>query len=377
MSNDTLSDLLGSAASKESFLSAIWEKFPLFIGDPKWPEDLLGVEEIEDLISFRRHGRDVSLAKTVVPAAGGNATFESRTSTNPQAVYEAWYGGSTIIISEVHRRNPQVSLYVQRLSAAFQHEIGANLYFTPAASQGFQKHVDDHDVFVLQIEGKKDWTIFLPESDRLRDPAGNDMTFPHEVQLSEGQALYIPSGYPHHARAHDGASIHLTVGLYPHKLHELISKAVQAFCNDHPQIPRSLMPGDSLDCSWKEHLPQLECVLHEKYLDLAYKELQREFLQRLVHFSPRRLGKGPSDAGLDTSVTSRFPGLTMVESRGQQCTITFPGNFVSGPMLLSEALTFVSRESEWIPRDLPGNLSDNAKLVLTRRLIREGLLAVL
>ena len=37
-----------------------------------------------------------------------------------------------------------------------------NAYLTPAGNQGFATHYDTHDVFVLQVDGRKRWRIHPP-----------------------------------------------------------------------------------------------------------------------------------------------------------------------------------------------------------------------
>ena len=54
--------------------------------------------------------------------------------------------------------------------------VGANVYLTPPGTQGFAPHYDDVDVFLLQLEGKKEWRVYEPpkENDRLaRFSSGN------------------------------------------------------------------------------------------------------------------------------------------------------------------------------------------------------------
>ena len=49
---------------------------------------------------------------------------------------------------------------------------------------------------------------------------------------------------------------------------------------------------------------------------------------------------------------------------------------IDGPAKIAPALHFISRTERFTPRDLPDNLTSDAKLVLVRRLIREKLLRV-
>ena len=78
---------------------------------------------------------------------------------------------------------------------------------TPAGSSGFAPHWDDIDAFLLQVEGRKYWKVYAPESDSdelPRESSGNfteaDMrgrkpTF--EGWLESGDLLYIPRGFIH------------------------------------------------------------------------------------------------------------------------------------------------------------------------------------
>lgn len=61
---------------------------------------------------------------------------------------------------------------------------------------------------------------------------------------------------------------------------------------------------------------------------------------------------------------------------GDYISIQFPGNEVRGPGWLEPAYRFIAETETFAVKDLPDSLSDNAKLVLVRRLIREGLLRV-
>jgi hypothetical protein len=56
--------------------------------------------------------------------------------------------------------------------------------------------------------------------------------------------------------------------------------------------------------------------------------------------------------------------------------IQYPGNRIRGPRQIAPALRFIAAESRFAVRSLPDSLTDEAKLVLVKRLVREGLLAI-
>ena len=62
----------------------------------------------------------------------------------------------------------------------------ANAYVTPPQNQGFSAHYDVHDVFVLQIDGEKQWRIHSPVlMSPLRDQPWNDRRADVEKRAEE------------------------------------------------------------------------------------------------------------------------------------------------------------------------------------------------
>ena len=78
--------------------------------------------------------------------------------------------GATVVLQALHRTWPPVIEFCTRLAAELGHPVQANSYVTPPSSRGFSAHYDVHDVFVLQLAGRKHWTIHAPVlADPLRD----------------------------------------------------------------------------------------------------------------------------------------------------------------------------------------------------------------
>ncbi|KAJ6857594.1 hypothetical protein NC651_039114 [Populus alba x Populus x berolinensis] len=145
---------------------------------------------------------------------------------------EAFKEGYTIALRGVEFRFASIAAVADALASLFgQPSVGANIYLTPPNSQGLARHCDDHCVFVCQLFGTKQWTIYprpnlqLP---RLYDPFDREhglgeQNFLAECRkflLREGDILYIPRGFPHEACTHDDGSsdlarfsLHVTFGV--------------------------------------------------------------------------------------------------------------------------------------------------------------------
>ena len=108
-----------------------------------------------------------------------------------------------------------------------------NAYITPPQNRGFAPHYDVHDVFVLQVSGRKHWRIHAPvvtdpldnqnwEKSRAAVAAQAEGEPLIDCVLEPGDALYLPRGTIHAAEALGDTSIHLTVGIHPITRYELV-----------------------------------------------------------------------------------------------------------------------------------------------------------
>ena len=130
----------------------------------------------------------------------------------PDQVKRLWEAGMTIcagVLPPDRRRSAVTESY--RRTVAFAGDVYFNAYMSPDG-HGFGLHIDDHPVFVLQVEGSKQWSIsaeigvpdpvrgfsFPPDRGRMNLPWGSfeqpDETQFLQVTLEPGDALYLPAG---------------------------------------------------------------------------------------------------------------------------------------------------------------------------------------
>src|SRR5262249_35697099 len=158
-------------------------------------------------------------------------------------------GGATIVIQEAHKLLGPVAVLCRELEREISAPFQSNLYLTPAHGKGFDTHYDTHDVFLLQIVGAKEWTIFdspvrLPLSGQPFDPnlhpvGAATMSF----VLHAGDFLYIPRGFLHHARSGDETSLHMTLGALSYRWADVLLEVMAQICLSDPAFRRALPVG--------------------------------------------------------------------------------------------------------------------------------------
>ncbi|MET0272104.1 MAG: cupin domain-containing protein [Phenylobacterium sp.] len=126
--------------------------------------------------------------------------------------------GATLIIDSVNEISPPLRRLCAGLSGELAASCQANMYACWGTTQGFDVHWDDHEVFVVQLEGRKQWALYgATERSPTRRGAGKDAPAPSTpaemIVLEPGDVLYMPRGYWHAAVGLGGPTLHLTIGL--------------------------------------------------------------------------------------------------------------------------------------------------------------------
>src|SRR5262249_642839 len=76
----------------------------------------------------------------------------------------------------------------------------------------------------------------------------------------------------------------------------------------------------------------------------------------------------------DTVLEKRASTICRVLQNDAEAPIEFAGHRVAGPARIAAALRFVTCTDRFAVHEMPGELNEQSKVVLARRLIREGLL---
>lgn len=282
-------------------------------------------------------------------------------------VLELFDGGATVVLQGLHRYWPPLRQLTAELELDLGHPCQANAYLTPPGAQGFAVHSDSHDVFVFQTHGTKLWEV--------HGEAG-----PEEVLLEPGLSMYLPTGTPHAARAQDGASLHVTIGINQLTWRGLVRRTLEQVVAD--------MPDGHLPAGYLDRPQDLSAPLAERLRavadavagldadDAVDREVERFLTSRGTLLSG---GLGDVLAARDLTEETRLRrrrGKPMVlRPRGDRVVVLLGDRTLDVPAWLLPWLEQVRDDRELTPADLT-DLDEQSRLVLCRRLVREGLLEV-
>ncbi len=229
-------DLLSGDA--QTFLAKIWaSRVHVHHTDPAGLVDLLSFDDVDHLLTgtaIRTPAVRIAQDGSVLPASAytRHATLAGQTMTgllDPAKVFDLFDDGATVVLQGLHRYWEPLGALVAELELALGHPCQANAYLTPPGSQGFAVHSDSHDVFVFQTHGSKVWEVHEPSAAQE----------PQTVVLEPGVSMYLPTGTPHAARAQDTVSLHVTIGINQVTWKQVLDRALAA----------------ALDEAGAEHLP--------------------------------------------------------------------------------------------------------------------------
>ncbi|WP_245158980.1 cupin domain-containing protein [Blastococcus sp. TF02A_35] len=251
----------------EEFGERYWAQRPLLTRAEETGNsftDLLDLPAVDELLSrrglrtpFLRIAKDGAVVDAKRFTTSGGAGAEIADQVSSDSVLRLFADGSTVVLQGLHRLWPPLIEFADQLAADLGHPTQVNAYVTPPSSRGFSPHYDVHDVFVLQVAGEKHWTIHEPVlpaplrtqvwTDRAAEVAAAAEREPViDAVLRPGDALYLPRGYLHSARALGEISAHLTVGIHSVTRWAAAESAldlVRTLAAEDPQLRGSLPLG--------------------------------------------------------------------------------------------------------------------------------------
>ena len=370
------------------FLAEYYEASPLILqrDDPLYYADLLTVEQVWSHIETRCPPlTQVNLIK-LGAGVPENGWYGPNGRADPSRLAELYDDGWTIGLTKMHDQLPALGLLCAAAESVFSCPFQTNLYLTPPGAQGFRPHWDTHDVFVLQVHGSKEWTLYdtqiaLPlvgqsfNQDK-PEPGPPSRTF----RLSAGDLLYCPRGLMHSAASSMDASLHITFGLMGQTWSEFLVEAVAELSLRNPDLRRNLPvgfanPGFDPAKAALAFAGLLSTVAQQADFQAVFAQSRDRFVstrtRRLPGLAAQRESAGR--LGADSVVQARPSLIVAYEADDEVVSVTCGSAVVSLPAFTEGALRVALSGRAFRVADLPGPLDEDGKVTLARRLIREGL----
>ena len=287
---------------------------------------------------------------------------------DPAKVLAAIDDGATLVLQGLHRYREPLRTLCRELEAALGCTSQVNAYFTPPGARGLAVHSDPHDVLVLQAFGAKRWEIHGPDGVL-------------DVLLEPGESLYLPLGTPHAATAQDKLSGHITVGLVPQSWRQTLSAVVDDLLAE-PALDDRLPVGwhddpDLLTAELTSRLDELRTALDKADPHAGALRLTERFWTS----RPPALGGALVDrvrlAALgEDSVVRRRRGAMCQRRRDRDVLVVWLGDrTLRMPAWVEPAVEQLATAGSLRVSEV--SLDPQSRLVLVRRLVREGLLEVI
>ncbi len=350
-------------------------------------DDVFSLDELDRMLATAPRVPEVRMVIDGAPLSPSSYCSPTRLGgrdlddvVDPVMVAARLQEGATLVMQSVHRTSPSVGDFVGRLQEEISHPVQANAYLTPPQAVGLVAHADLHDVFAIQLHGRKQWWV---------DGIG-------DVELHPGDVMYIPSGVRHSAETMGETSLHLTIGVIRVTYRQAIERFLRAGSEslDLPlPIGYRLDQGDDrLERGLDEALDSaLDVIGSADVCAIAERERSRRFRR------PERPGRVASvvqveSVDLDTMISwvaaeplaraiddadgraEHWDGLRSNEqwSPGpERVAVDLGDRCLTLPVHALDALRMLSGECRVRVGDLPG-LDEAGRLVLAKRLVREA-----
>jgi len=384
------------ACTSDEFVTKHWARAPLVTRARGDFNDLLSAAAVDELVStrglrtpFARMAKDGRVLDRSKFTRGGGAGASINDQVADDRVLALLDDGATLVLQALHRTWPPLVAFGSALSDELGHPVQINAYITPPQNQGFAPHYDVHDVFVLQVSGRKHWTIHEPV---VADPLDHQPWENYRAEVGEraqrqplidtvlepGDALYLPRGTIHSAQALGETSIHLTVGIHPITRYHLVRHLLEAAQHD-PALRTSLPAG--VDLSDPTVLaPHLAATIEALQLRLASSEVEAaasslvDTLRRQTRPEPvSPLAQLDTAAALDhgTALRLRTGMHPQLRHGADGITLHLLDRTLSFAADAADAFKTVFGGDAFTPADLPG-LDADEQLALAQRLLRAG-----
>ncbi|MCA9608198.1 MAG: hypothetical protein KC619_21460 [Myxococcales bacterium] len=380
-------------SSPEDFFASRFESQMLHVAreDRSFYDSLLSMEDIDRVLTtLHLNHPSVIMVNAAKPHLNQQDYCYPSGLIDATRLYQEYEQGGTIVLNNLEGSLPRLMSLCRSMETQFSSRFQCNIYVTPPNAQGLKSHYDSHCVFVLQIAGSKKWVTY--DTPVERPFRGQEFT-PDKYEAGEktaeftlhpGDMVYVPRGLMHDATSTDEPSCHITLGVLPNSWTDLILEAVARVGLEDSELRRSLPAGFASQSYDRDNARAffrdlLQRVVEKADFDAALDHFAEDLLSTrhaLVYGQMGQIARLPS-LTIDDRAAPRPSLLFYLEKDDARVKVLAHGGSITLPIHAAESLEHALTAEEYRIGDLPGDLDDAGKLVLIKKLVREGLVEVL
>jgi len=252
-------------------------------------------------------------------------------------------------------------------------------------------HYDDHDLIVVQLRGQKRWYLSgapseLPNTWTSKPAESLRLDPSVTVDLSPGDRLYLPRGTLHSVDS-DGESLHLSIGFTPLTVREALSAALDQL-SDLDRTLRSTVGGcipaqfkgvgmDSFAARVADALERLRVACRTPgFLPAALQRRSTRVVAALAPLAAPAPGL-PGALTLDSELGPAGAAMCHLTASPERIDFSYPGGHLYLHRGAEPSLLYMVNTPRFRIRDIPGEIDDEVRLSLARRLVEIGFLGAL
>jgi len=369
------------------FLRDYYEKKPLLSPNNKCRnfDDLISLEKLDHLLATSElPPASIDMARSKPPISKANFTFKSG-NIDRGAVVRHYQRGATIIFPQINLAIDELANFCRNLEFELSCKVQTNVYLTPRNSQGFKTHYDDHDVFIMQIHGKKNWNLYQQAVEKPFRGEPFDSS-EHEAgslnlnfTMEPGDCLYIPRGYMHDAtNVGSEPSLHITVGLLVKKWADLMLEVLSEVALNNSEFRESLPVGFAkkdfdMSNARTDFRKLVDTFANEADFDNVFNMFKQEYYRTR---KPNLKGAlMQSSVGIETGTSYRLRENFQfaIKSEGEQTVVSCAGGDLKFSVSAEVGLRFIL-EGNSFDRDHFSDLPNDEGKEIIEKLIAFGVI---
>lgn len=406
-------DMLLSPIGVVDFFNNYHGKKPCVIhrSDPSFYSQVFTLEEFEYVIETWQRPKKSNVRISSVGAHADSPKVLETGYVDMAALYESYYRGHSVILEGIEKKTARLdrlrqdfeTFYAQHGLPLASHVMMVS-FLTPANTQALAPHYDPIDIFVLQLGGEKRWTLYghpglLDANGNLAREGGecepdhplplkDDGSFTAHIEhlpkpqmeftLKQGDLLYLPHGYIHQAESTNEHSFHLSVLIRKPPSWRAVMEQLgkDLFALRRSGQAEHFADGRLTEKGKKQFTEAMQALLNRPDWEQLLDAIKLPQAHRSAPVSKNfHLINQVHDVTATTHLVKRNGLVANVHESTDHVVLDFGECIVKGPLAAAEAFRFAAEhEGEFTPADLPGALTPNSKVLLAKKMLREGFL---